>query len=154
MEAVREYVNQGLSIRSKEHQKVRQPLVSATVTSLGKFVDFEDILCEELNVKTIKVGSEFELDLVVTPELKSEGFAREIIRCIQSARKDAGLNIDDRIVLVLETKDNDLKSAIKAYKDIIMAETLATELLSIGRFDYIVDSDIEKQKITISLKKS
>jgi isoleucyl-tRNA synthetase len=82
MEKVRDYVNQGLSIRAKEHQKVRQPLASVTVPSLGKFVDFEDILREELNVKTVKLGDEFKLDLEITPALKSEGIAREVIRHI------------------------------------------------------------------------
>ena len=76
METVRDYVNQGLSIRARERQKVRQPLSSVTVPSLGKFVDFEDILGEELNVKSVKLGKEFALDLVITPKLKSEGIAR------------------------------------------------------------------------------
>src|SRR5680860_1548322 len=46
METLRGYVNQGLSIRALEHQKVRQPLSSVVVPSLGELVDFADILSE------------------------------------------------------------------------------------------------------------
>lgn len=153
METVREYVNQGLSIRAKERQKVRQPLASVTVPKLGEFVDFADILCEELNVKTVKLGKEFALDLNITPELKSEGIAREVIRHIQSARKSSGLNIDDRIKLVLATNDSVLKQSIKDNKQVIINETLAIELLSVGSNDYSQTVKIDDADLTISLQK-
>ena len=154
METVREYVNQGLSIRAKERQKVRQPLASVTVPRLGEFVNFEDILSEELNVKLVNVGSEFALDLVITPELKSEGTAREVIRHIQTARKDAGLNIDDRIELVLITKNDDLKQAIVDNKKVIKDETLATELLNVGSKNYTVEVKIDAVDLTVSIQKA
>lgn len=153
METVREYVNSGLSIRARERQKVRQPLASVTIPTLGKFVDFEDILCEELNVKSVKIGDEFELDLVITPELKSEGTSREIIRHIQSARKNAGLNVDDRINLILITTDKELKQAITDHKDVIMSETLAVKL-SDELFDYKAEVKIDGIDMTISLNKA
>jgi len=154
MEIVRDYVNQGLSIRAKEHQKVRQPLASVTVPALGKFVDFADILTEELNVKTVKLGDEFALDLVITPELKSEGIAREVIRCIQAARKDAGLNIDDRIELVLDTDDVELKQAIVNNKKVIADETLATDLADKGTKSFVVSVKIDGIDLTVSLQKA
>jgi len=154
METVRDYVNQGLSIRAKERQKVRQPLASVTVPSLGKFVDFTDILSEELNVKSVKLGDEFALDLVITPKLKSEGIAREVIRHIQSARKEAGLNIDDRIQLVLLTDDAELKNAINDNKKVITDETLATELSDSGSKDFTVTVKIDGVELTLSLQKS
>ena len=154
METVRTYVNQGLSIRAKERIKVRQPLASVTVPTLGKFVDFADILREELNVKNVETGGEFAIDLEITPELKSEGVAREVIRHIQAARKDAGLNIDDRIMLVLSTKDHNLICDITEHRKIISEETLATELLENGSKKYSVDVKIDGIELTVSLEKS
>jgi len=153
METVRDYVNQGLSIRAKEHQKVRQPLASVTVPTFGKFVDFADILSEELNVKSVKLGDEFALDLIITPELKSEGIAREVIRHIQSARKEAGLNIDDRIELVLLTEDAELIQAIAENSKVITDETLAAELSHEGSKNFSISVKIDAANLTISLQK-
>jgi isoleucyl-tRNA synthetase len=153
METVREYVNTGLSIRAKEHQKVRQPLASVTIPTLGKFVDFADILREELNVKEVKLGDEFSLDLNITPGLKNEGLAREVIRYIQTARKDAGLNIDDRIELVLNTNNAELSKAIEDNLKVITDETLATELSHVGKKSYAVTVKIDDASLDISLQK-
>jgi len=154
METVREYVNSGLSIRARERQKVRQPLASVTVPKLGQFVSFEDILMEELNVKSVKVGDEFGLDLNITPELKCEGISREIIRHIQSARKQAGLNIDDRILLTLITSDKELKQSISKHNKVIQSETLATELSDDKLFEFKSEVKIDGADLTVSLHKS
>lgn len=153
METVREYVNTGLSIRAKEHQKVRQPLASVTVPTMGKVVDFTEILAEELNVKKVNIGPEFALDLKLTPKLISEGLAREIIRHIQAARKDAGLNIDDRIELVLLTDNAELKQAIRENKKVIVDETLAVNLSESGEKSYKADVKIDNVTMTVSLQK-
>jgi isoleucyl-tRNA synthetase len=153
METVREYVNLGLSIRAKERTKVRQPLASVTVPSLGKFVNFEDILTEELNVKEVKQGKELSLDLEITPELKREGLMREVVRHVQNARKNAGLNVDDRIVLALVTDDQELQKAIGEYRETIMSETLAEELGEAG-YDYETDLKVEGAPLKVSLQKA
>jgi isoleucyl-tRNA synthetase len=153
MEKVRDYVNQGLSIRAKERIKVRQPLASVTIQSMGEFVDFADILSEELNVKEVKLGDEFNLDLDITPELKSEGLSREVIRHIQAARKDAGLNVDDRIELSLTTSDAELKNAIKAHKQVITDETLATSLSDDAQYDYKTTVKVDGIELIVSLQK-
>jgi isoleucyl-tRNA synthetase len=153
METVREYVNQGLSIRAKERLKVRQPLASVTVPTLGQFVSFEDILTEELNVKAVQKGKELSLDLHVTPELKREGLMREVVRFVQNARKQAGLNVDDRIKLSLVTSESDLKKAISEYADTVTAETLAEALTEV-EYDYSVDLKVEGMPLKISLQKA
>ncbi len=153
MEIVREYVNQGLSMRAKQQLKVRQPLASVTVEKLGQFVDFEDILTEELNVKKVIVGKEFALDLKLTPKLVSEGLAREIIRHIQSSRKQAGLNIDDRIKLALSTEDLPLKQAIKDHKVIISDETLAVDIGNKDLSGFVTEVKIDLYSLKISLQK-
>lgn len=153
METVRDYVNQGLSIRAKERLKVRQPLASVTVPSLGEFVNFEDILTEELNVKAVKQGKELALDLELTPELQREGMMREVVRHVQNARKQAGLNVDDRILLSLATADSELTEAIKEFADTITAETLATELTG-DSYDYKAEVKVEGSPLTLSLQKA
>ena len=124
MDKVRDYVNQGLSLRAKSGLKVRQPLASVTVPELGEAFDFTSILLDELNVKAVKKGKEVALDETLTPELKREGMMREVIRHVQSARKGSGLNVDDRIVLSLASQDDELRKAIEEHHDTILQETL------------------------------
>jgi isoleucyl-tRNA synthetase len=153
METVREYVNAGLSIRAKERLKVRQPLASVTVPTLGQFVNYEDILTEELNVKKVKRGEKLTLDLKVTPTLRREGLMREVIRHVQNARKQAGLNVDDHILLSLTADTEDLKRSIDEYGEVIVAETLAGELTG-EVYSYEIDVTIEGEPLKISLQKN
>lgn len=152
METVREYVNEGLSIRAKERIKVRQPLASVTVPHFGEVVKFEDILAEELNVKEVKKGNELSLDLEITPDLKREGLMREVIRYVQSARKKAGLNVDNRIRLSLKTDDAQLRQAIEEHKETIAKETLA-ESMEQGDYEYQEIVKVEGVELHLSLEK-
>ena len=151
METVRDYVNQGLSLRARAGLKVRQPLASVTVPKLGEHVDFEPILMDELNVKSVAAGEEVMIDETITPELKREGLMREVIRHVQSARKQAGLNVDDRIVLNLETDNEELRSAISEHADTIMAETLAEKFGDTSENTQAVK--VEGATLTITLQK-
>ena len=63
----------------------------------------------------------------MTPELVAEGTARDVIRVIQQARKDAGLDVSDRITLTVGA-DGQVADAVRAHADFIAGETLATEL--------------------------
>lgn len=153
METVRDYVNQALSLRAAAKMKIRQPLASVTIPTAGEFVNFEDILTEELNVKAVIVGGELALDLELTPELKAEGLAREIVRHIQAARKDAGLNVDDRIQLHLEASDAVLVQAIKTFEKTITEETLTAELVSTS-LEYSTTTTVEGMVLEISLQKA
>jgi isoleucyl-tRNA synthetase len=209
MDAVRELSSVGNALRKKEKLRVRLPLarltvVSPLVESLGQF---EDILREELNVKSVefvqlgegtaaeygishrlsvnaraagprlgkdvqrviaaaKAGQwkewkgqvvaggvalqphEYELvlettgrpegealalvpdggfvllDTATTPELEAEGIARDAIRVVQEARKNAGLEVSDRIVLALNAGPAEAE-ALRAHAELIAGETLA-----------------------------
>lgn len=132
METVRNYVNMGLSLRMKAGIKVRQPLASVTVPKTKGEFDFKPILINELNVKSVKKGDHVAIDKVITPELKREGLVRELIRFVQNSRKDASLNVDDRIVLSLQTGNVELEKAINEYREIIQAETLASSISNLS----------------------
>jgi isoleucyl-tRNA synthetase len=67
------------------------------------------------------------LDTSLTPELLAEGVARDAIRQIQQARKDAGLDVSDRISLVLGA-DKESAAALSTHRDLISREVLALEL--------------------------
>ena len=127
MKELREYINEGLSLRAKAGIKVRQPLASVDVPKLGEFVDYQSVLIDELNVKSVNIGEVEAIDEEITPELKREGYMREVIRHVQAARKAAGLNVDDRISLQLDTDDAELAKALDEHHDTIYVETLATK---------------------------
>jgi isoleucyl-tRNA synthetase len=67
------------------------------------------------------------VDLTVTPELESEGLARDVVRLVQSARRDSGLHLADRIRLALELPP-DYAAAVEDHIDYVRAETLAAAL--------------------------
>ena len=71
------------------------------------------------------------LDTTVTPELAAEGLARDVIRAVQQARRDAGLDVSDRINLTV-SGDDDVWAATVAHQELIMLETLATQFGSAG----------------------
>jgi isoleucyl-tRNA synthetase len=68
------------------------------------------------------------LDTAVTPELAAEGVARDVIRGVASARRDAGLDVSDRIRLVLEPSTDEVRAAVESHRDFVAGETLATSL--------------------------
>jgi isoleucyl-tRNA synthetase len=67
------------------------------------------------------------LDAVVTPELYAEGLARDVVRVVQMARRDAGLDVADRIGLAIEAPA-EVSAAVDHFRDFITRETLATSL--------------------------
>jgi isoleucyl-tRNA synthetase len=67
------------------------------------------------------------LDVAITPELRREGLAREVIRLVQDARKADGLEVSDRITLRWAAADPDLAAALTEHGQLIAAEVLATE---------------------------
>ena len=72
-------------------------------------------------------GGVVVLDTAVTPELAAEGLARDVIRVVQQARRDADLDVSDRIALVVSATDA-VRAAVETHRDFIAGETLATSL--------------------------
>jgi isoleucyl-tRNA synthetase len=68
------------------------------------------------------------LDTEVTPDLAAEGVARDVIRVVQQARRAAGLDLSDRIRLVVDSPDAAVRTAVEAHRALVTGETLATTL--------------------------
>ncbi|MDB5422552.1 MAG: ileS, partial [Brevundimonas sp.] len=171
MAILRELITEGLSQRAEEKIKVRQPLRMAEIRHKNAkvFERFEDILQEELNVKMVLLNEQttvagddpekFVIEMVteLDDELKREGMMREVVRQVQSARKQAGLNVDDRIKLELDTHNEELAQSIEEYSGTIAAETLAIELITVGTAPaegFMVDVNIDGAELAIALSKA
>ena len=102
---------------------------------------------DEVNVKSVENGEELFLDKTLTRDLLEEGRAREIIRAVQSARKNAGLKQDDRIKLSLTI------DAPAGFEDLIKSEVGAAELVKNQNFAHDDVAKIGTENITISLEK-
>lgn len=160
MAFVREVINEGLSQRAKGQVKVRQPLQSVSILDENQILneELQAIIVEELNVKEVFTHAHTETALVVmnlelTPELKREGLMREIVRHVQSSRKQADLQVDDRIKLSLTTDSTLLQAAVDEYMTAIADETLAVAIKK-GAYDFVADVKIEGEVLHISLQKA
>jgi isoleucyl-tRNA synthetase len=100
MEQVRTICEQGHALRKINNLKVRQPLTKITIDK-DLSEDLLQLIKEELNVKEVVKGDKVELDVNLTPELVTEGKARDLIRDIQDARKAAGTALDEKVVVEL-----------------------------------------------------
>ena len=133
MAQTRRIVEAGLAARAEAKIKVRQPL--QTLTYFGQKLDaaFEGIIAEEVNVKAVKhstdkSGTAVTIDTNITPELKEEGTARDLIRNIQSLRKKSGFEVEDRIEVFYESTSELLLSVMKNKQNIIAVEVLAEKI--------------------------
>ena len=152
MAKTREIITAGLAERMKKTEteaqiKVRQPL--AKLVYAGEKLDdfYEQIIMEEVNVKSVEHGEALALDKTLTPELLEEGKIRELIRFVQAARKKAGLNVDDRIRLMVSME------VPEAYREMLMNEVLAEELVHEGNFAYDEIIKVQGENVAISLEK-
>ena len=72
-------------------------------------------------------GETVALEIAITPELRREGLAREVVRRVQDARKNDGLDVSDRISLRWSTADPDLSAALTEHAAMISTEVLAVD---------------------------
>ena len=91
------------------------------------------------------------LDIVLTQDLIDEGIARDIIRLVQQARKDAEFDVSDRIKLELKS-GMDLTPVLKAHKDLIEEQTLSQISAAIDA-DYKTEAELSDNKLEIALQR-
>ena len=155
MQATRVLVTEGLKLRADAKIKVRQPLGAVRIKNQELGEELQEILREELNVKNVLVDAslsqEIELNTEITPVLKLEGEAREIIRAIQEGRKKAGFNVEDRITLGYSGKED----VFDVFQDMITKEVLATTVVKrkLSDAEYEETVALEGEKFVFTLKK-
>ena len=93
------------------------------------------------------------LDLNITPELEAEGRARDLVRMIQQARKDAGLNVADRITIGLDMPA-EFGAALKAHGDYIAQQTLADSIREgASGANQVLKQELDGVEFTIGLSR-
>lgn len=133
MDRVRNIVSLGLQERSNAGIKVRQPLAALYYGGERLPEELEEVVADELNVKKCLYKKEEDstlLDLEITKELKDEGILRELMRVIQSKRKDLGLNPHDEITLSIKT-DNEGRRILEIYETLLVS-TVSARTFAIG----------------------
>ncbi len=177
MAAIRHVVAIGLGLRAEQGVKVRQPLAKATLR--GTYKDFPadllEIVKDELNVKELVIDEkhvdpektfgqnweehnfaqlyQIEIDFNVTEELREEGIMRELVRSVQNARKQAGLNVEDRIALLIETDSIEIQQAIENHQATILSETLTEEFGEVSADAYRTTVKVEGLEVKIAVAK-
>ena len=73
-------------------------------------------------------GIQIAISTVTTPELEREGMARDFVRQVQQLRKDADLQIQDRIKVQFQSDSSDIATAVAEWSDYIQNETLAESI--------------------------
>ena len=92
------------------------------------------------------------LDITVTDDLLREGIARELVNRIQNLRKSGGLEITDKINIVIERLD-EINAAVEAYGQYIASQTLATSIQLVDVIDTPVELDFEDYIVKIKIEK-
>jgi isoleucyl-tRNA synthetase len=142
----------GRSARSQAGIKIRQPLQSIKVLLQNSAEEerlerVKNQILEELNVKTVTVARSQEelesenmrmsadnlysvaIDTRITPELESEGLARELVRRIQTMRRQADFDIADRIITYYQG-DEKISAVMQEHDSYISRETLSADILN------------------------
>ncbi|TSC90309.1 MAG: isoleucyl-tRNA synthetase [Parcubacteria group bacterium Gr01-1014_2] len=168
MELVRGITSLGLAARKNAGIKVRQPLANLKVRNFqfsisptppkqlrlrrpGNFQkELTDLIKEEVNVKKVVFEKgegdiSVVLDTEISPALREEGWAREFIRMIQDARRDAGYEYDQKVSAHWFTEEKALAETIKREEEFIKKKTVLKELRQ-SRHDPKFVYDLEKEQ--------
>lgn len=149
MELIRKIVELGLAKRDESGIKVRQPLEELIVKSekykTEDLKEYTSLILGEVNVKRVEFVKEkgdlsVVLDTEITEELKIEGMKRELVRFINSLRKNAGLTIGDKIDIYYETESEMVKTTFNKFEADLMSDTLSVSI-NVG-----VGEEVEFQK--------
>ncbi|WIM97657.1 isoleucine--tRNA ligase [Actinoplanes oblitus] len=116
------------AVKSGDWELVDGAPVAAGITLAEGEYELKLVAADAENSAPLPAGAGVVvLDAEVTPELAAEGLARDVIRVVQQARRDADLDVSDRITLVVSASPA-VREAVEAHRDFVAGETLATSL--------------------------
>jgi isoleucyl-tRNA synthetase len=119
----------------------------------------EEVLVETKPAEGLAVAADKQatvaVDATVTPELKAEGLAREVVRRVQAMRKDAGFDIADRITTFYRASE-EMQGVISAWSSYIQAETLTTNLLAgqPPQEAYVEEHNIDGEALLLGVRRN
>ncbi|MEW6070001.1 MAG: DUF5915 domain-containing protein, partial [Candidatus Thermoplasmatota archaeon] len=168
---VKEVVEVVASARQKANIKLRYPIRRVVVKTTSEVAEalksLQSMLLEQTNSKSLEFGELTEkciemkftygtvyIDAEITPELKSEGLAREVVRRIQTMRKELNLNIEDYIETWVDASE-ELASVTEKWSDYIKRET-RSKAINFGKLvkgDLIKIWEIDSEKVNLGVKK-
>ncbi len=158
METTRNIVSTALRERDRAQMGIKWPLAKAKIaTPMEPSKELNEVIKEELNIKELIYKKskelEIELDTNLTPELEAEGFAREISRKVQAARKKAELIKTDLIELVINSEFNEkLEQQLEFIGERVGAKTISLEK-SDKKFSHSEEGKIKGKPFTIAFNK-
>jgi isoleucyl-tRNA synthetase len=161
MKHVRNIASRGLEKRSAAGINVRQALARLTLTADFALEDWmKAMIAAEVNVKEVVAvkgtATEVELDTTLTPELKREGAARDLTRHLNSLRKEAGLTIEDRVIIRFETESKFWQEVFGEHGETLKSAARAVGLQA-GKSDVVLKStevEFDGEKAWIGIEKS
>ncbi len=137
----------------------RGETVTLTMDNTEIVLSKEDVLVEAVKKEgyTSQVDGALTvvLDTNLTPDLIDEGYAREMISKVQAMRKEAGLDVTDRISVTVETTDK-VKNAIEHFSEMVRKAVLAVTLTFAPASDaaFVRENDLNGEKATIGIEKA
>lgn len=150
LKAVSQQLQQLSSSQIEELEK------NGTITLSGYELNLDDVEIRTQDITGWLVANDSKLtvalDITITPELKSEGIARELVNKIQNLRKENGLEVTDKISLEIQTNE-EIEKSVNENMEYICSETLTQKLTFVSNTTDGTELDINEIKIKIVLKK-
>ena len=129
MKAVQAFANENAQAIISSIEKTNK--YDLTVNGTTYTLENEDVEIIPVDIPGWKVANAGQLtvalDVTITPQLKEEGIARELVNRIQNLRKDKGLEVTDKITLIIKSS-NEIDASVSNNKSYICSETLASSL--------------------------
>ncbi|MFF5085264.1 isoleucine--tRNA ligase [Actinoplanes sp. NPDC000266] len=142
------------AVKAGEWELVDGAPVAAGVTLQEGEYELKQVASDVENSAPLPAdGGVVVLDTAVTPELAAEGLARDVIRVVQQARRDAGLDVSDRIALVVSASAP-VQAAVEAHRDFVAGETLATALTFAGDVGGFAGEVGDGEQVTVSVTRA